>query len=95
MKPPQESALSGKRHAVLPLILLALIYLAFLIAGGSTLSAAFHIPHDSTAAAYVAIHSLSIRWGSFCEMASAIPLGLFVFMVVSRLQSLRVRSAGW
>lgn len=75
-------------------MLLVLTYLAFLIAGGATLRAAFHIPHDSGAVAYVAKQNWSIRWGSFCEMVSAIPLGLFVFVVVNRLRSLRVRSAG-
>jgi hypothetical protein len=38
--------------------------------------------------------SLKIRWGSFCELASAIPLTVFVATAVSRLRFLRARAAG-
>lgn len=84
------------RHAGPPLMLMAVIYPLLMIAGGSTLIAAFRVPHDSaaTAVAYVAQHSWTIRWGSFCEFASAIPLAVFVAAVVSRLRFLRVRAAG-
>lgn len=96
MKLPQESALSEKRHAGPPLVILAVIYTAFLIAGGTKLSAAFAIPHDSAdnAVAYIAKYSWSIRWGSFCELASAIPLIIFIATTISRLRFLGVRTAG-
>ncbi|MBT9331229.1 hypothetical protein [Paracidobacterium acidisoli] len=78
------------------MILPAVIYTLLMFGGGATLSAAFGIPHDSVqkAAAYMAKVSLQIRWGSFCELASAIPLGVFVATAVSRLRFLRVRAAG-
>jgi hypothetical protein len=84
------------RHAGPPLMLMAIIYPILMMAGGSTLSAAFRVPHDSAekAIAYVARYSWTIRWGSFCELASAIPLAIFVAVVVSRLRFLRIRAAG-
>jgi hypothetical protein len=87
---------SVKRHYGPPLLLLTVVYVGFLIAGGSNVSAAFHIPHDSAANAvvYVAQHSWAIRWGSFCEVASAIPLGIFIATTVSRLRFLGIRAAG-
>jgi hypothetical protein len=96
MKLPLESALSEKHHAGPPLVLVALVYTALLIAGGSKLSAAFAIPHDSAdkAVAYVARYSWSIRWGSFCELGSVIPLGVFISATISRLRFLGVRAAG-
>ncbi|HEX5234291.1 MAG TPA: hypothetical protein VFW25_03065 [Silvibacterium sp.] len=84
------------RHAGPPLLLLALIYAGLMVAGGSTLRAAFAVPHGSAeaAVAYVAQHGWAIRWGSFCELGSAMPLLLFVAVTVSRLRFLRVRAAG-
>lgn len=82
------------RHAGPNLLFLTLVYLGLLIAGGSTVSAAFHIPHDSTAVAFVGSHSWAIRWGSFCELGSAIPLGIFIAATVSRLRFLGIRAAG-
>jgi hypothetical protein len=86
----------GPRHAGPHLLLLTLVYVGLLIAGGSTVSAAFHIPHDSaeSAVAFVAKNSWAIRWGSFCELGSAVPLGIFAATVVSRLRFLGVRAAG-
>ena len=86
----------AKRHSGPPLLLPALVYLGLLIAGVSTIKPAFHIPHDSAAnaVAYVAQNSLAIRWGSFCELASAMPLGIFVAVTISRLRFLGVRAAG-
>lgn len=87
---------SPLRHAGPPLLLLALVYAGLMVAGGATLRAAFAVPHDSAeaAVAYVAQHGWAIRWGSFCELGSAIPLLLFVAVTVSRLRFLRVRAAG-
>lgn len=84
------------RHAGPPLLLPALIYTALMVAGGTTLNAAFRIPYDSAAStpAYIAGLTRSISWGSFCEFASAVPLAIFVATVVSRLHFLRVRAAG-
>jgi hypothetical protein len=84
-----------QRHAGPSLLALSVVYLALLIAGGSTVSAAFHVPHDSViAVAFVAEHSRAIRWGSFCEFGSAIPLGIFMAVVISRLRFLGIRAAG-
>lgn len=56
---------------------------------------AFHVPHDSaTATAFVVQHSWAIRWGSFLELFSAIPLGLFMAIAISRLRNSDVRIAG-
>jgi hypothetical protein len=67
-----------------------------MLAGGSKLIAAFRFPHDSAekAVAYLAQNGWSIQWGSFCELASAIPLGIFAVTTVSRLRFLGVRAAG-
>lgn len=85
-----------QRHHGPPLLLLTVLYLGFLLAGGSALRAAFHMPHDSAdkAVAYVAANGWTIQWGSFFELASAIPLGIFVAVTVSRLRFLGVRAAG-
>jgi hypothetical protein len=76
--------------------MLTLLYVGFLLAGGSKVSAAFHIPHDSAekAVAFVATNGWSIKWGSFFELASAMPLGIFIATTVSRLRFLGVRAAG-
>ena len=78
------------------LLLLTLVYTGFMLAGGSKLIAAFRFPHDSAekAVAYLAQNGWSIQWGSFCELASAIPLGIFTATTVSRLRFLGVRAAG-
>jgi len=44
--------------------------------------------------AYIERFGWRIRLGSFFELGSAIPLGVFVATVVSRLRFLRVRAAG-
>ncbi len=95
MQHPPET-LPAIRHAGPPLLLPALTYTALMLAGGVTLNAAFHIPHDSpqATAAYLAPLTRSISWGSFCEFGSAIPLAIFVATAVSRLHFLRVRAAG-
>jgi hypothetical protein len=86
--------MSLQRNAKLMLFALVLIYLALMIAGESNVSIAFHIPHDSTAVNFVAQHSWAIRWGSFCEFISAIPLGIFMAITIGRLRISGIRSAG-
>jgi len=90
------SASSIKRHAGPNLLLLTIVYVGLMLAGGSRLNAAHHIPVDSAAAAiaYVAKNGWSMQWGSFFELGSAIPLGIFFAATVSRLRFLGVRAAG-
>lgn len=78
------------------LLLLTLIYLGLLLAGGSRLSAALAVPHDSAerAVAYMAKFGWTIQLGSFFELVSAIPLGIFIATTISRLRFLGVRTAG-
>lgn len=96
MKSSGTSLVDVKRHAGPSLLVLALVYLGLLFAGGSRLSAAFAMPHDSAekAVAYIAKYGWSIQLGSFFELLSAIPLGLFVATTVSRLRFLGVSAAG-
>jgi hypothetical protein len=100
MKPSHASLNSAnhsvKRHAGPNLLLLALVYTGFMLAGGSKLIAAFRFPHGAPerSIAYLAENGWAIQWGSFCELASAIPLGIFAVTTVSRLRFLRVRAAG-
>jgi hypothetical protein len=84
------------RPVRLNLRLQTLIYLGLMLAGGSKLSAAFAIPHDSAekALAYMTQHGWSIQLGSFFELVSAIPLGIFIATTVSRMRFLGVRAAG-
>jgi hypothetical protein len=92
----QKELISSKHHAGPNLLLLTIIYVGLLIAGGSKVSAAFHVPHDSAekAVAYVAQNDWAIKWGSFFELASAIPLGIFIAATVSRLRLLGINAAG-
>ena len=84
-----------QRHAGPSLLVLTLAYVALFVASGSKVSVAFHVPHDSAAAvAFVAEKGWAIRWGSFFEFASAIPLGIFMAATVSRLRFLGIRAAG-
>jgi hypothetical protein len=96
MKQADLSAPSSVRHQGPNLLVLTLIYLAFLILGGSKVSASFHIPLDTPdkAVAFVAAHDGAIKWGSFFEFASAMPLGIFIAVTVSRLRFLGVQAAG-
>lgn len=91
-----KQAMRRERHLEPNLLLLTLIYLGFLLAGGSKLSAAFAIPHDSAekALAYMTQHGWTIQLGSFFELVSAIPLGIFIATTVSRMRFLGVRAAG-
>lgn len=83
-----------QRHAR-PALVATLVYIALMVAGGSKVSAAFHVPHDSViAVAFVAQHGWAIRWGSFCEFISAIPLGIFMAITISRLRFPSMRAGG-
>jgi hypothetical protein len=71
------------------------VYIALMMAGGTNVRVAFQVPHDSaTAPAFVAQHIWAIQWGSFCEFASAISLGIFMAVSISRLRSPGIRAAG-
>jgi hypothetical protein len=89
--PPRES-----RHKGPPLLILASIYAVFMVLGAIELGKAYRVPHDTVqeAIAYVANFGGSIRFGTFCELSSAVLLGLFVAVTVSRLRFLGVRAAG-
>jgi hypothetical protein len=91
-----ESPNLVKRHAGPNLLILTLVYTGFMLAGASKLAAAFRFSHGSAekAIAYLADNGWSIQWGSFCELASAMPLGVFAATTVSRLRFLGVRAAG-
>jgi hypothetical protein len=83
------------RHPGPSLLALTLVYLALMFAGGSKVVVAFHVPHDAaTAFPFVARNSSPIRWGSFFEFGSAIPLGIFMAVSTSRLRFLGIRAAG-
>ena len=82
-------------------MLVALSYTALVLGGivaGILLSprAAFPMPYQPVekAVAYVTAYPEGIRVGSFFQLASALPLGVFVATVISRLRFLRVRAAG-
>lgn len=84
-----------QRHAGPSLLVLTLVYIALFAASGSKVSVAFHVPHDAaTAPAFVAQNNGAIRWGSFFELGSAIPLGIFMAVSISRLRFLGIRAAG-
>lgn len=84
-----------QRHDKTLLLALTIAYLALMIAGGRNVTIAFQVPHDSaTAADFVSQHSWAIRLGSFLELVSAIPLGVFMSVSISRVRSLGVRHAG-
>jgi len=76
--------------------MLALIYVVFMVLGAIELGRAYRVPHDTAqeTMAYVANFGSSIRFGTFCELSSAVLLGLFVAVTVSRLRFLGVRAAG-
>lgn len=85
----------SNRHAGPSLLLLAIVYTCLMLAG-VRLGGMFKIPSDSpaNAVAYIAAHGASMRWGSFFELGSAIPLGIFIATVVSRLRFFGVSVAG-
>lgn len=74
----------------------ALVYTVLVFAGVAALRVTFGIPVDSAgkAVAFLERYGFSLRLGSFFELGSAIPLGIFVATAVSRLRFLRIRAAG-
>jgi hypothetical protein len=85
------SPIRERRHQGPPLLLLALIYVVLMVVGATQLGKSYGAPQN---AAYVANFGGSIRFGTFCELSSAVLLGLFVAVTVSRLRFLGVRAAG-
>lgn len=84
-----------QRHVRSSLLVLTLVYVALMKVGGSNVRTAFHVPHNSAiAAAFVTQHSWAIRWGSFCEFCSAIALGIFMAVSISRVRLSGIRTGG-
>lgn len=96
VEPGTRRKILSERYIGPNLLLLTAIYLGLLIAGGSRLSAAMAIPHDSVekAAAYMTKYGWTIQLGSFFELLSAIPLGIFIAATIGRLRFLGIRTAG-
>ena len=96
MQLSEASSNTINRRVQASLLLLTLIYVGFLLAGASRLSAAYAMPHDSAEKAvdYIAKNGWSIQWGSFFELISAIPLGIFIAVTISRLRFPGIRAAG-
>ena len=86
-----NSSVPERRHRGPSLLLLVLIYVALMVVGAVQLGKSYGVPQN---AAYVANFGWSIRLGTFCELSSAVLLGLFVAVTVSRLRFLGVRAAG-
>jgi hypothetical protein len=83
------------RHQGPPLLLLAVLYIALMLVGAVELGRTMGMPHGSAeAVAFIARLGWTMRIGSFCELSSAVLLGLFVAVTVSRLRFLGVRAAG-
>lgn len=83
------------------LLLAAIIYIILVIAGicaGLMLAprSSFPMPFDPVAKAvtYFSLYAQAAKWGSFFQLASAIPLGIFTVTAVSRLRFLGVRATG-
>ena len=92
---------SLKRHHGPSLLFTALAYMALVfatLAAGLLMAprSAFPMPFDpvAKAVAYASQYGSALRWGSFFQMGSTIPLGAFAATVVSRLEFLGVRAAG-
>jgi hypothetical protein len=84
------------RHAGPPLLLPAIIYTLLMIAGAILLGRGYAAAQGSAqrAAIYAATAGSTIGWGSFFELGSAVPLGIFAATLVSRLRFHGVRAAG-
>jgi hypothetical protein len=84
----------AKLSANLSLLILAVVYVALLLGGGSQMRIAFNTPHDAaTAAAYVAVNAPAIKLASFLELVSALVLGVFVAAMVGRVRMIEARAA--
>src|SRR5690349_17732526 len=89
------------RHAGPPLALLASVHVAFFAASLASArllrhGAMYVNPYDAseTVQKFFANSAEAIRVSTFFFFGSAVPLGLFVATVVSRLRFLGVRAAG-
>ena len=84
-----------QRRSGLTLFVLTLAYFALMMAGEQISELPSKSPHDSAVApAFVAQHMWAIQWGSFCELASAISLGIFMAVTIHGLGSPGIRGAG-
>ena len=70
----------ANRHAGPPLVMLAVIYAALVVAGAVSMHAAFAMPQQYAIPdiTHFARYRTSLQWGAFFELASAMPLGVFV-----------------
>jgi len=92
---------SAPKHQGPPLLLTAGIYTALALCGvlsGKLLApnVPFAMPYDSVAkaVAHAQASAYASRWGSFFQLASAMPLLVFVATATNRLRFLGVRAAG-
>jgi hypothetical protein len=87
---------SFTRSLKLPLLIMTLLYLGLLLAGGSKLPVAFNIPRESPGqvVAYMARYGWAIQLGSFYMIVSSIPLALFMMITIGRLRFLGAGAAG-
>jgi hypothetical protein len=81
-----ESSMIAKRLASHSLLILPILYLVLMIAGGSRVTTAFRTPHDASAITFVATHAMAIKLGSFLELVSALVLGAFMASAVGRMR---------
>lgn len=99
--PTEAAARQGARHPSPPLVVLASVYAAVVLASlvlVGLLTRGEHIPSPfgatDTSLGFFAHHPLAVRWSAFLQLGAAVPLGLFSATVSSRLHFLGVRAAG-
>jgi len=92
---------SAPKHQGPPLLLVAGSYVVLALCGvfsGKLLApnVPFAMPYDSVAkaVAHVQASADATRWGSFFQLASAMPLLVFIATTVNRLRFLGIRAAG-
>jgi hypothetical protein len=68
----------AKRLASQSPLIVAILYVVLMMAGGSQVSTAFKTPHDASAVSFVAAHAMAIKPGSFFELLSALAFGAFM-----------------
>ncbi len=76
----------AKRLASQSLLILAILYLVLMVAGGSQVATAFQTPHNASAVTFVATHVMAIKLGSFLELISALVFGAFMASSIGRVQ---------
>lgn len=78
------------------MLLPTIVYTGLMLAGAVLLGRGYAAAHGSTAAlaAYALKSGWTIQLGTFFELGSAVPLGIFAATLVSRLRFLGVRAAG-